>query len=131
MDPLFIWHNRTSQTPRTGTWRHSARTPEVPESPFGSQARRQVLLVHDDRMDDVEFCYWRLGRRFDRVALRRLSFVARRVRLVEVCGTRRRDFSGNKPRLYLLLYEEWNKARRKPRFKQAERYGRIRITARA
>ena len=59
--PLLVRHHRAAEADRPRPRRHPARAPEDARPAHGPRARRPLLLVHDDRLDDVELP--RLGAR--------------------------------------------------------------------
>ena len=64
---VFIRHHGHAEAHRARPRRHPARTPQGPGAARRPGARRPVLLVHDDRLDDVELPrQWAVDRRGDR-----------------------------------------------------------------
>ena len=71
LGPLLLRHDRAAEGDRPRPRRDPARAPEEDAPPPRRPARRPLLLVHDDRLDDVELPRLRpADRRRDR-ALRR------------------------------------------------------------
>ena len=68
---LLVGHHRAAQGDRAGPGRHPARAPEEGEPALGPVRARPLLLVHDDRLDDVELPRRRAARRGGDRALRR------------------------------------------------------------
>src|SRR6185436_16555754 len=83
LDPLFVRHDRLAETHRAGTWRHPARAPEGARAARRLEAGRALLLVLDDRLDDVELPRERALPRRDARALRREPRVSRARRPLE------------------------------------------------
>ena len=54
LGPLLLRHHRAAEGDRPGPGRHPARAPEEAPPPRRRPPRRPPLLVHDDRLDDVE-----------------------------------------------------------------------------
>ena len=54
LGPLLLGHDRPAEGDRPGPRRNPARAAEEAEPPSRHPARRPRLLVHDDRLDDVE-----------------------------------------------------------------------------
>ena len=54
LGPLLLRHHRPAEGDRPGPGRHPARAPEEAPPPRRRPPRRPPLLVHDDRLDDVE-----------------------------------------------------------------------------
>ena len=54
LGPLLLRHDRPAEGDRPGPGRDPARAPEEAPPPRRRPARRPHLLVHDDRLDDVE-----------------------------------------------------------------------------
>ena len=54
LGPLLLRHDRPAEGDRPGPGRHPARAPEEAPPPRRRPPRRPPLLVHDDRLDDVE-----------------------------------------------------------------------------
>ena len=51
---VLVGHDRAAQADRPRPRRHPARAPQGARAPHRPRARRPVLLVHHDRLDDVE-----------------------------------------------------------------------------
>ena len=89
--PLYVLFSSGTTGPaeadRPRARRDPARAPQGARAPHGPRARRPVLLVHDDRLDDVELPRVGPRRRLDRRAVRRQPGVARPVAR---CGASRR-----------------------------------------
>ncbi len=51
---VLVGHDRPAQGDRAGARRDPARAPQEGEPALGPRAGRSLLLVHDDRLDDVE-----------------------------------------------------------------------------
>ena len=54
LGPLLVGHHRPAEADRPRPRRHAARAPEEDEPPPRRAGGRPRLLVHDDRLDDVE-----------------------------------------------------------------------------
>ncbi len=54
LGPLLVGHDRPAEADRPRSRRDAARAPQEDEPPRRRPARRPRLLVHDDRLDDVE-----------------------------------------------------------------------------
>ena len=84
---LFVRHHRAAEGDRPGPGRDPARAPEDAAPAPRRAGRRPAVLVHHDRLDDVELHRLRAADRRDGAALRRL---ARATRTWARCGTSRR-----------------------------------------
>ena len=81
-------------------------TPQDPHLSHGPRRERQVLLVHDDGLDDVEFSHRRPAHRRDGTTLRRGSVLSRPEPPVELCPRYRHDVLRNERALHSWLYED-------------------------
>ena len=108
---LLLRHDRPAQGDRARPRRHPARAAQEAPAP-GPAPGRPHVLVHHDRLDDVELPR-RLPalRRRDR-AVRRQSRVPRPRRPVEPCRARRHDLHGRQRRPARELREGRRAARR-------------------
>jgi len=68
---VFVGHDRRAQMHRARRRRHAAAAPEGTQAARRREGRRQALLLHDLRLDDVELARLRTCRRRDADALRR------------------------------------------------------------
>ena len=76
---VLVGHDRPAEGDRAGPRRHPARAPEEAEPALRPVAGRSLLLVHDDRLDDVELPRRRAARGLGDRALRRPARPARAV----------------------------------------------------
>ena len=115
LGPLLLRHHRPAEGDRPGPGRDPARAPEEAPPPRRRPPRRPPLLVHDDRLDDVELPRLRpADPRRDR-PLRRQPRPPRHGRAL---GPRRagRDHHVRHQRLlHRRLHEGRGRARRRPR----------------
>ena len=74
--PLHVRDHRSAEGSGAQPGRDPARAPQVARAAPGSGRRRSLLLVHDDRLDDVELHARRAAARRHRGPLRRQSGVS-------------------------------------------------------
>ena len=80
--PVLVRHDRSAEGDRPGPGRHPARAPQEAASARRRAGRRPRVLVHDDRLDDVELPRLRPAHRGRDRALRRQPRRARHGRAV-------------------------------------------------
>ena len=110
MGAVHIRHDRTAQADCAWTRGRPARTSQDTRASHGSGRERQVLLVHDDGMDDVEFSHWGPADRCDGPAFRRRPILSRPQPPVELCPGHRHDVLRDERAFHSWLYEGGTKA---------------------
>ena len=115
LGPLLVGHHRPAEGDRPGPRRHPARAAEEGLPAPRRQDRRPRLLVHDDRLDDVELP----GRRpphpgLDR-PLRRQPRHPGHGRPLGPRGAHRHDLLRHQRRLHRRLHEGRRRAEQRPR----------------
>ncbi len=115
LGPLLVGHHRPAEGDRPGARRHPARAAEEAQPPPRRAARRPRLLVHDDRLDDVELPDRRAADpRLDR-ALRRQPRPPRHGRALGPGRAHRHHLLRHQRQLHRRLHEGRGRARRGPR----------------
>ena len=71
LDPVLVGNDRAAEADRARSRRHHDRADEEPAVPHGRAARPADVLLHDDRLDDVELPRQRAAVRCDPGAVRR------------------------------------------------------------
>ena len=111
LGPLLVGHHRPAQGDRPGPGRDPHRAPQdAPPAPRRA-ARRPPLLVHDDRLDDVELPRQRAADRGRDRALRRQPGPSRHGRAVGPRRVRRDHHVRHQRQLHRLLHEGGRRAR--------------------
>ena len=124
LGPLLLRHDRPAEGDRPVAGRHPARAPEEAPPPRRRPPRRPPLLVHHDRLDDVELPRLRpADPRRDR-ALRRQPRPPRHGRALGPRRAGRGDDVRHQRLLHRRLHEGRGRARRRSR-PQPPRGGRL------
>ena len=90
LGPLLVRDDGAAQADSPGARRHPARAPEGAVPAHRDRPGRPLLLVHDDRVDDVELPDRRAASRRDGGAVRRRSGLSRHERALEASPRRRK-----------------------------------------
>ena len=118
---LLLRHHRAAEGDRPGPGRDPARAPEdAPPAPRRA-GRRPHLLVHHDRLDDVELHRLRAAHRGDRPALRRLARPPGHGRAVGLRRPQPDDHVRHERELHRRLHEGRRRAGRRSRPERAAR----------
>ena len=115
LGPLLLRHHRAAEGDRPGPGRDPARAPEEAPPPRRRPPRRPPLLVHDDRLDDVELPRLRAADQGGDRPLRRQPRPPRHGRALGPGRARRGDDVRHQRRLHRRLHEGRGRARRRPR----------------
>ena len=115
LGPLLLRHHRAAEGDRPGPGRHPARAAEEAAPPPRRPSRRPALLVHDDRLDDVELPRLRPAHRGGDRPLRRQPRLPRHGRALGPRRAGRDHHVRHLRRLHLRLHEGRRRAGRGPR----------------
>ncbi len=124
LGPLLLRHHRPAEGDRAVAGRHPARAPEEAPPPRRRPPRRPPLLVHHDRLDDVELPRLRAADPGRDRALRRQPRPPRHGRALGPRRAGRGDDVRHQRLLHRRLHEGRGRARRRPR-PQPPRGGRL------
>ena len=113
LGPLLLRHHRPAEGDRPGPGRDPARAPEEAPPPRRRPPRRPPLLVHDDRLDDVELPRLRAADRGRDRPLRRQPRPPRHGRALGPGRARRDHDVRHQRRLHRRLHEGRRRARRR------------------
>ena len=109
--PLLLRHDRPAEGDRAEPGRDPARAPEDAAPARRRAGRRPPLLVHHDRLDDVELHRLRAADRGDDPALRRLARVPGHGRAVGLRGAHADDDLRDERELHRRVHEGGRRAR--------------------
>ena len=112
LGPLLLRHHRAAEGDRPGPGRDPARAPEEAPPPRRRPPRRPPLLVHHDRLDDVELPRLRAADRGGDRPLRRQPRLSRHGRALGPGRARRGHHVRHQRRLHRRLHEGRRRARR-------------------
>ena len=115
LGPLLERDDRAAEGDRAVPGRHPARAPEDAAPAPGRAGGRPAVLVHDDRLDDVELHRLRAADRGDRAALRRLARASVAGRAVGLRGADADDDVRDQRVLHRRVHEGGRRARGRPR----------------
>ena len=119
--PVLVRHHRPPEADRPRPRRHPARAPQGARAAHGPRAGGPVLLVHDDRLDDVELPRVGARGRVERRAVRRQPRLARPVHAVAAGGRNRRHVPRRRRAVPHGLPGRRPRARARPRPRGAAR----------
>ena len=115
LGPLLLRHDRPAEGDRPGPGRDPARAPEEAPPPRRRPPRRPPLLVHHDRLDDVELPRLRAADQGGDRPLRRQPRPPRHGRALGPGRARRGDDVRHQRLLHRRLHEGRGRARRRAR----------------
>ena len=113
--PVLLGHDRPAEGDRAVPGRHPARAPEDAAPARRRAGRRPPLLVHHDRLDDVELHRLGAAHRGDDPALRRLARAPGHGRAVGLRGAHADDHVRDERLLHRRVHEGGRRARRRAR----------------
>ena len=108
--PVLLGHDRPAEGDRAVAGRDPARAPEDAAPARRRAGRRPALLVHDDRLDDVELHRLRAADRRDDPALRRLPRLPGHGRAVGLRGAHADDHVRHERELHRRVHEGGRRA---------------------
>ena len=118
---LLVRHHRAAEGDRPGPGRDPARAPEDAAPARRRAGRRPAVLVHHDRLDDVELHRLGAADRGDGAALRRLAGIPGHGRAVGLRGAHGDDHVRDERVVHRRVHEGGRRARRRPRPERAAR----------